>query len=325
MCHAPPDAETAPCFIFLFLFNHYKQNRLLDLLSLSFLCLKTNMEQPRQQPALVTVELPSPVFRIDPLLLVDTGDMDLVLFPFGNGSTHLSPIPLRRNDNKVNIVIGRHNWNNEAAIHNSMYVSRSHVVITVDNESKVFLSAISSQQRLVSLQGVVVPDRTPVHLPIGGRFSLLGKLNWFNYVLLTASNYNRLEERKLAALLTNKVSSPSPSTSIEEEQPPQHPPSDRKRKNEDSELVNGVLPESKAVCLDAKNLRDMEKHFMACLQRRRTFGPFLGFPQPAGNNALNIVSQSSGHVLARLDDAVPPRVTPNIVTIESDASNSSSR
>lgn len=147
---------------------------------------------PRVHPALqgnLAVLYPS----MNPELLRDTGEMALVLVPFGDGAKYLKPFCFRRDQGNTHILIGRNEETGlDKACPNVLYLSRSHVAVMVKGNGKIYMSAIARQDRVVSMNGVVVSDRKDVELHVGGRFSLLGSIDWFNYVLITASNYQEI-------------------------------------------------------------------------------------------------------------------------------------
>ncbi len=126
---------------------------------------------------------------------VDNGDAEIFVVPFGNGAKYLKTIKINRlHGGNQTIILGR---NVETGLNKSspnvLYVSRSHVAIKVKGDGKVYLTVIARQERVVSLNDRVLPERMEVEIPIGSRFSLLGSIQWFNYVLMTATQYTELK------------------------------------------------------------------------------------------------------------------------------------
>ncbi len=126
---------------------------------------------------------------------LDNGDAEVFLVPFGNGAKYLNTIKLNRlHDGNQTVMLGRNiETGLDKSSPNVLYVSRSHVAIKVKGDGKVYLTVLARQERVVSLNGRVMPERMEVEMSIGSRFSLLGSIEWFNYELITATSYAQLK------------------------------------------------------------------------------------------------------------------------------------
>ena len=145
-------------------------------------------------------------------ILIDTGDDEVVLIPYGNGAKYLKIFRFNRNQYPQTILIGRNiETGLDKSCPNVLYVSRSHIAIHVKANRKIFISAIARQERVVSFNGRVLADRTEAELPIGSKFSLLGSIEWFNYVMMTASCF---EQMRAPPIIPMPVPMPVPAQSV---------------------------------------------------------------------------------------------------------------
>lgn len=145
------------------------------------------------------------VFPNHAFLFEDTGERDLVLVAYGNGSCDIKDIYLSRDQSGRSIFLGR---NDECGMteycRNVIYISRRHIAVTIADNGTITISSVSSQENIASLNGSILSG-TPTTLNVGFRFSLLHSMQWFNYVLVCGSKY--LQVREMLHEASNSTSS----------------------------------------------------------------------------------------------------------------------
>lgn len=115
--------------------------------------------------------------------------------PIGNGAEFLKPIDFPVDNHIVseeenglrNFILGRNTRTGTDALGtapNSQYVSRAHVKVIVRGENHVFAQSIAREEDIVYLNGHVLPSSEETEIHIGDTISLLGRLDYFNFILV---------------------------------------------------------------------------------------------------------------------------------------------
>lgn len=107
-----------------------------------------------------------------------------VLTPFGQGADYLNRIEIDTEDENVELVLGRNPFTglSDSTRPNFQYVSRRHVLITVQN-GVVYMQSVSTQPDAVYYNGFPCAQTGPRELREGDCLSLLGVKAYYNYFL----------------------------------------------------------------------------------------------------------------------------------------------
>eukprot|EP01039_Chlorochromonas_danica_P010105 gene10105-11185_t len=115
--------------------------------------------------------------------------------PIGNGAEYLKAIDFPVENHTVsqeenglrNFILGRNTRTGTEALGtapNSQYVSRAHVKVIVRDDNHVFLQPVAREKDIVFLNGSVLPCTEETEIHIGDSISLLGRLDYFNFILV---------------------------------------------------------------------------------------------------------------------------------------------
>lgn len=106
------------------------------------------------------------------------------LLPYGNGSDYLKSMDFSVGTG-TELTIGRNVVSAKEDMGtgpNAQYVSRSHLLLTVRN-NQIFVKPLAREKGLCYLNGRVLADGAETEMHVGDTVSLLGRLDFFNYVL----------------------------------------------------------------------------------------------------------------------------------------------
>ncbi len=108
------------------------------------------------------------------------------LLPFGNGSAFLKPIDLRVDATAREVMIlGRNSQTGTDAMGScpkAVFVSRSHLQLCIKGE-QIFVKPISREKNAIFMNGQVLDCSQETELHIGDTLLLIGKLDFFNFIL----------------------------------------------------------------------------------------------------------------------------------------------
>ena len=106
------------------------------------------------------------------------------LKPTGSGSPHMEAIAIVLPKPPLSSAvraIGRADL--DAEDKHIQFISRQHVEVSCTSSGEFFVTPVSRQSGHIFVNGICIPDKQQHKLSVGDTITLLGKLNYFNYVL----------------------------------------------------------------------------------------------------------------------------------------------